>query len=55
LLSTPFGKRGFFYETWANGEGEGWHTVKITAKQCPRIPQDFLEEEQRALGEWWFQ
>ena len=55
LLSTPFGKRGFFYETWANGEGEGWHMVKITAKQCPRISQDFLEEEKRALGEWWFQ
>jgi len=55
LLSTPFGKRGFFYETWVNGEEGGWHTVKITAKQCPRIPHDFLEEERRALGEWWFQ
>jgi hypothetical protein len=42
LLSSPFGKRGFFYEQWAH------HTV--TADQCPRIPRDFLAEERRKLG-----
>ena len=26
LMSTPFGKRGFFYEAWANG-GDTWERV----------------------------
>jgi hypothetical protein len=29
--------------------------IKITADQCPRISQEFLDEERQALGEWWFQ
>jgi hypothetical protein len=51
-LSTPFGKRGFFYHEWA--EGDGWHKVKITAEQCPRISPEFLAEERKALGSWWY-
>ena len=27
LMSTPFGKRGFFYETWAHG-GPEWERVR---------------------------
>src|SRR5436305_14405958 len=27
LMSTPFGKRGFFYEAWANG-GPGWERIR---------------------------
>ena len=50
LISTPFGKRGFFYETWDHGS-EDWERVKVTAEGCPRIPAAFLEEERRALGE----
>jgi hypothetical protein len=26
----------------------------VTADQCPRISKDFLEQERRAIGEWWF-
>jgi hypothetical protein len=51
-LSTPFGKRGFFYEAWA--EGQGWQRVRITARECPRISAAFLEEERASMGEWWF-
>src|SRR5262249_16690589 len=36
LLSTPFGKRGFFYKEWSEG-GDDWHRVKITARDCPRL------------------
>jgi hypothetical protein len=43
LMSTPFGKRGFFYEAWANGGPE-----------CPRIGRKFLEEERATMGERWF-
>jgi hypothetical protein len=51
-LSTPFGKRGWFYEEWE--KGKGWERVRITADQCPRIPAEFLEKEFDALGERWY-
>jgi hypothetical protein len=51
-LSTPFGKRGFFFEEWENGNG--WERIRITAHDCPRIPKSFLEEEKQALGPYWF-
>lgn len=52
-LSTPFGKRGFFFNEWT--DGEGWHRVKVTAEKCPRIDGDWLERERRQIGKWWFQ
>jgi hypothetical protein len=52
-LSTPFGKRGFFYEAWITG-GESWGRVKVTAGQCSRIPASFLAEERKALGQRWY-
>jgi hypothetical protein len=51
-LSTPFGKRGWFYEEWT-GPGS-WARVQITAAQCPRISAAFLAEERRSLGERWY-
>jgi hypothetical protein len=53
LMSTPFGKRGHFYEEWENG-GSSWERVRIQASECPRIPPAFLQDERRAMGEWWF-
>lgn len=53
LLSTPWGKRGFFHETWDAG-GPEWHRVKVTAHDCPRIDPAFLEEERRTLGDLVF-
>jgi len=52
LMSTPFGKRGHFYKEWT--EGEGWGKVEVKATECARISPEFLEEEKRSLGEWWF-
>jgi hypothetical protein len=52
-LSTPFGKRGFFHQEWTEG-GSDWHRTKITAYDVPRISSEFLEEERRALGDWWW-
>jgi hypothetical protein len=51
-LSTPFGKRGFFFHEWT--EGAAWERVQITAEQCPRIPPEFLAEERRALPDAWY-
>lgn len=45
LMSTPFGKRGFFHEIWENGQG--WEKVAVPAEECPRISREFLEEERR--------
>jgi hypothetical protein len=51
-LSTPFGKRGWFYEAWTGGGA--WRRIKVTADQCPRISRAFLEQEQREIGERWY-
>jgi len=51
-LSTPWGKRGWFYKEYS--EGEGWQRVQVTAEQCPRIPTAFLEEERRVLPAAWY-
>jgi hypothetical protein len=47
-LSTPYGKRGWFFETWKGGSG--WQRARITADQCPRITPEVLAEEERAIG-----
>jgi hypothetical protein len=52
-LSTPYGKRGFFYQAWARG-GPEWARIEVPAQRVPRITADFLEQERRALGESWF-
>jgi terminase large subunit-like protein len=52
MLSTPFGKRGIFYEEWT--QGTGWERYTVTAEECLRIPASFLAEEREALGEWWY-
>jgi hypothetical protein len=52
-LSTPFGKRGWFYEAWSN-RNRAWKRVRITAEQCPRISPEFLAEERQSLGDRWF-
>jgi len=54
LLSSPFGRRGFFHEEWTNG-GAQWERIEVPASQIPRIPAAFLEEERRALGPWYDQ
>lgn len=54
LMSTPFGRRGFFHEIWEHG-GPGWLRVRVPATECPRIPAAFLEDERSALGTVWFE
>ncbi len=53
LLSTPWGKRGFSYETWQYG-GDRWFRVSVPATECPRISREFLEEQRGAMGLGWF-
>ncbi len=51
-LSTPFGKRGWFFNEWS--EGTGWQKHAVTAFECPRISKEFLEEERRSMPAAWF-
>jgi hypothetical protein len=53
LMSTPFGKRGHFFEAWQDG-GTEWERIEIPATRCARIAPAFLEEERRQIGDWWF-
>jgi hypothetical protein len=48
-MSTPFGRRGWFFERWRSAD-PGWLKVEIPAEQCPRISEEFLEEQERELG-----
>ena len=51
LMSTPFGKRGHFFEECENGS-DLWERVLVKATECPRISPEFLEEERNSLGDW---
>jgi Terminase large subunit, T4likevirus-type, N-terminal len=52
MLSTPYGKRGVFYEEWTGGHG--WERYEVPANQCPRISEGFLEEERASLPPFIF-
>jgi hypothetical protein len=56
LMSTPYGQRGFFYETWMHGTRNPgtWEQVRVPATECPRIKKEFLDEELAAMGDLWF-
>jgi hypothetical protein len=53
LLSTPWGRRGFFFREWMEGY-EPWVRFEVPATQVPRIPALFLEAEKKSLGEHFF-
>ena len=50
LMSTPLGRRGFFYREWMHG-GDDWLRIEATANECAHIPARFLEEERAKKGE----
>jgi len=53
ILSTPFGKRGFFHNTWIK-QDPGWSRYSVTADECYHISREFLDEERMTLGEAWY-
>ena len=57
LMSTPFGKRGFFYEQWIQSQHDpSWERIgPIIATDIPRITPEFLAGERRALPKLWYQ
>ena len=53
LMSTPNGKRGFFWDEWSD-ESRNWTRISVKATDCPRISTGFLEEERKRMGETMF-
>jgi len=51
-LSSPYGKRGWWYEAWESAET--WERYEVPATQCPRISPEFLAEEKIAMPPFWY-
>lgn len=50
-MTTPNGKRGFFWEQWS-GDDPLWQRTRITAHDTPRITAEFLAAERASKPEW---
>ena len=50
LMSTPYGKRGFFFHAWDDAK-QNWNRVTVKATDCPRFTPEFLEEERHVQGD----
>ncbi len=51
VMSTPFGKRGWFY---TEHNSKRWTVTRVSAPECPRISAEFLAEERLVLPDPWF-
>ena len=46
LLSTPFGKGGFYYDTFTDDDFRSWH---VSSEDCSRIPKSLLLKERKRM------
>ncbi len=51
-LSTPYGRRGWWFEEWMSDRD--WQRFRVTAPEVPRISPEFLEEERARKGQLWY-
>ena len=49
LISTPYGRRGFFYDEWSDTADPSWRRISVTGPDCPRLDAPYLEDERRRL------
>ncbi len=54
LLSTPKGRRGFFFDEWENGRADEWQKVLVRAPDCPWLTPAILTREERSMGPYWY-
>ena len=47
LLSTPFGKEGYFYERF---DDSSFKTFHVSSEDCPRIDKEFLKREKTRMS-----
>lgn len=46
LLSTPFGKGGYYFNSFTDPDFKAFH---VSSEDCPRIPKDFLKKEKQRM------
>ena len=51
-LSTPWGRRGWWSDSWYGSQP--WKRVMVPATECPRISPEFLDQQRESMGDWWF-
>jgi Terminase large subunit, T4likevirus-type, N-terminal len=49
MLTTPYGRRGVFYEAWEGDDSDKWERYEVPASSVPRITAEFLDKERRSL------
>lgn len=47
MLSTPFGKGGYYYDSFSNPDFKSWH---VSSEDCVRIGKDLLDKEKKRLS-----
>lgn len=52
-LSTPNGKRGFFWEQW--DKGIGWKKHEVPWQQCSRIDPEYIDKQRAIYGDLYIQ
>lgn len=50
-MTTPFGRRGWFYENWTSDDPL-WQRTLVTADMSPRITPEFLDAERASKPAW---
>src|SRR5262249_45234295 len=53
LLSSPFGRRGFYFESFVNG-GESWERIRVPASESKQIDPEWLANERRQVADFLF-
>ena len=48
-LSTPNGRRGYFFEQFTSND-KSWKRILVKSSECPRISPEWLAEQLREMG-----
>ena len=48
-MSTPAEPVGFFHRLWRDEKAKQWTRLKVTAYDCPRIPEAMIAEAKRSF------
>ncbi len=51
MMSTPFGKGGFFFDAFTDPDFRSWH---VSSLDCPRIPKSLIDKERKRLSKAQF-
>lgn len=52
--TTPFGKRGWFFDEFTRPAPPDWLRIRVRASMCARYPREFLDGQRAEMGDRWF-